>query len=148
MLNPGLLEGCVAHTPNHRLGSIKRRCVWKLCEGHQILLVLRWHETGRGASETHVGKPNEPAVDKKRNARCPHDPADNTYVACREPREEAVEWPEEAAEQSIENAGQAVRRRTMFLQQQSRQRRRQRERVERRDDRADGDGQCELLVEL
>src|ERR1700691_1054941 len=117
MLNPGLLEGCVAHAPNHRLGSIKRRRIGKLCEGHQILLVLRWHETGRGACETHVGEPNEPAVDKKRNARCAHDPADNSHIACRETREEAVEWAEEAPEQSIENAGQAVRRRTMLLQQ-------------------------------
>ena len=51
MLDPRLREGHFAHAADHPLGSIERRRIRQLGEAHEVLLVLRRHETGRRVCE-------------------------------------------------------------------------------------------------
>ncbi len=98
VLDARLLEGDLAHAPDHRLGAIERRGIGELREAHQILLVLRRHESGRCMCEAEVGERDQAAVNEERDARGAHHAADDAHVARREAREEAVEGAEESPE--------------------------------------------------
>ncbi|MNO84953.1 hypothetical protein D3C76_763090 [compost metagenome] len=118
-------------------------------EGHQVLLVLLRHEAGRRAGKAKVGQADQAAVDQQGDGAATQDAGDGADVAVAGAVEEAVERTEQpAAEQLVEQHGEAVLRFVMTFQQHGGQCRRQGQRVDRGDHRGNGDGQRELPVEL
>ncbi|MNZ81135.1 hypothetical protein D3C78_997920 [compost metagenome] len=144
-----LFEGDLAHLFDHRFSAIEAGCVGQLSEGHQVLLVLRRHESGRCRGEAQPGHDDQAAIDEQGNAAAADDPADGADVAVAGAVEETVERAEQpATEQALKHFREAVLRCVVFLEQYRCQRRREGQRVERRDHGRDGNGQGELLVEL
>ena len=148
VIDARLLHGDLTHAADHSLRAVEGRRIRQLRETHQVLLVLGGNETRRRACEAHVSQRDQSAVYKECDAAGAHDAAHPADIALGEAREESVERAEETAEQPIEDAGQAIGRGTVLLEEQGGQSRREREGVERRDHRANRDGQGELFIEL
>ena len=144
---PGLLQGDVAHAPDHVLGAVEGRAVGELGEADEVLLVLGRHEAVGDRPEHADGDAEQDEVEAhhQRLARehAPHAPA----VGPRAVPEDEVEPAEQPAERPVHRAREGVLGLAASLEQQGRQRRRQRQRIDRRDHRRDGDGQRELVVE-
>ncbi len=149
VFHPGLLECQLRHALDHVLGAVQARGVRQLGKCHQVLLVLAWHKTGWRAGEAQPGQNHQPRIDQQRDAAAANDAGDGAHIAVAGFFKESVERAEQpASEYFIEETREAILGCIVSFKQYRGQRRRQGQRVERRDDRRDGNGQCELFIEL
>ncbi|MNF32813.1 hypothetical protein D3C84_136120 [compost metagenome] len=144
-----LLEGNFRHLLDHSFRAVEAGGIRQLGKGHQVLLVLGRYETSRGSGEAQPRQSHEAGIQHQGDTAAANDPRHRADITMAGTVEEAVERAEQpAAEQLVEEPGEAVLRCVVVLEQDCGQGRRQRQRVERRDHRGDGNGQGELLVEL
>ena len=114
----------------------------------EITHVLRWNETRWHFSESEQSQSHQPGIDDQHHYCRTNQPPHHASVGVTRALEDAIKTAEEPTERRIENLGEFVFRRAMFLQKQRTQRRAERERIEGRDDGRDRDSQRELLVEF
>ena len=141
-------EHHVAHAAHDFIGALQGRAIGQLRKGHKVLLVLRGHETSGHAVENIPPKVGEAEVEQQRHHAEADGSRDDPLVGAAELVEEVIEGPEEPAKRELDEAREGVRLGVMSFEQQGAQGRGERQRIEGRDDRADGDGEGELLVEL
>ncbi len=148
MIDARLLERDVVHAADDILGAVERRAIGQLREADQVLLVLRRHEAARNGLEQADGGHRQHHVDRHHHGLARDRLGDAAAVARSAAGEQAVEPLEEASEDGLHAAREAILGLIVPAQEQRGQGRRQREGVHRGDHRGDGDRQRELLVEL
>src|SRR5262249_27003024 len=115
-LHTGLFEADVGHAPNDGFCAVQRSAVRRLRECHEVLLVLRGHETGGNGVEAKASKEHEPDIDDQRHCALAQHSANTGGVFDAGPGEEAVERSKEPAEQFFHNARKPVFGRVMVLE--------------------------------
>ncbi len=131
----------------HGVGTCDRGAFRQLHAGNQVQLVLGRNEAGRHRLEHQAGGQQQAGVDHEHQATTAQQAANRTVVLLRTGLEEAVERTEDPSEQTVDQAGEAILRRAVRLEQACGQGRRQGQRVDRRDHGRNRDGDGELLVE-
>ena len=140
-------ERDVHHPLQHGIGALQRGTLGQLHAGDQIELVLGRNEATRHRVEHQPGAGQQHDIDHEYHTASAKRARNGALIAVRARLEEAVERPEEPAEQAFDQARKHILRRIVRMQQFGGERRRQGQRIDRRDHGRDRDRHCELLVE-
>ena len=96
-----LFQADVRHVADDGFGAIERSAIGQLREGHEILFVLRRHETRGHFVEAPTGQHDEPAVDQQRDRALAQHRGDAAGIFITRPRKQAVERTEKPAERRV-----------------------------------------------
>ncbi|MNZ58163.1 hypothetical protein D3C78_761650 [compost metagenome] len=116
-----------AHFANHRIGACQRRSFRHFYATNQIQLILRRNKSAGYGFKHGASRAEQQQINRKYRATTSERFTHQPLITVRTAMEKAVKWPENPAEQTVNQPGRIIFRRTVRLQQQGSQRRGERQ---------------------